>query len=134
MPFNADGSYTGTDAAIPHVQVATKSYTGHLRLGGQVTVPAGAVLQARTMGTTNALAQGAGPNGAAWIEHATAKPTDVLAEADVTAGVALMAQRKAAIEAYRTAEATKPQPPTLEQRVAAIEAKLAATPPAAAAH
>jgi len=125
MPFNADGSYTGTDVATPHVLVTTKAYRGQLRMGGAINVPAGQVLRAQVIGTTNALVEptAAGPGAAVWIEHATAKEADVLTTAEVQAGVAAMAKKKAAIAAYRAAEAKKPKPPTLEQRVAALEAK-----------
>ena len=131
MPFNADGSYTGTDAATPHALVAMEAYTGQLRSGHPTPVAAGQVLAVQAMGTTNALVQPPHPRGAAWIEHATAKPMDVLPEADVAAGIALMAQRKAAIEAYRKAEAAKPKPapvvPLTAQELAALRALIKPT-------
>ena len=133
MPFNADGSYTGTDAATPHALVATKAYTGQLRSGHPTPVAAGQVLAVQAMGTTNALAQPPHPHGAAWIEHATAKPMDVLTAAEVAVGVALMANRKAAIEAYRKAEAAKPKPapvvPLSAHELAALRALIAKPAP-----
>ena len=139
MPFNADGTYAGTDAATPPALVAEKAYTGQLRSGHPTPVAAGQVLAVQAMGTTNALAQPSHPAGAVWIEHATAKPMDVLPEAEVAGGIALMAQHKAAIEAYRNAEAAKPKPapvvPLSAAELAELRAMLAAkATPAAPAH
>jgi hypothetical protein len=135
--FDAQGNYSPPDAPARFVLVVTKTHVGFLGQARRpITVPAGTVLDVvTTLGYTN-IAAGQGPHylhpqaGATLIEHATAKPAghdfagDVLSAAEVTAGVALMAKRKAAIEAFRAAEAAKPQPPTLEQRVATLEAKV----------
>jgi hypothetical protein len=127
--FNADGSYSLPDQATPHALVVTETFTGRSQ-GGFPTppYPKGFVLAVQSLGATN-IAAGQGPQHpkAALIEHATAKVGDVLTDADVAAGVALAATRQAAVANYRAAEAAKPQPPagpTLEQRVAALEAKV----------
>lgn len=100
MPFNADGSYTGIDAATPHVLVVQKGYMGELKRGGQIQVPAGHVLRVQAMGATNALAAGAEPGEAVWIESTTAKIGDTLSAVEIATGIAAMAKKKAAIQAF----------------------------------
>ncbi len=129
--FDAQGNYSLPDVAVPHVLVATRAATARTRGGYTVPIAAGQVLDAQTMGTTNVpgASNRAPPDAAAaWIEHAIAKPMDVLPMDEVTAGVAAMEKKRTAIAAYRVAEAAKPQPLTIEQRVAALEAKAGIKP------
>lgn len=124
--FDANGNYSPPDEMTPHALVVTETFTGQLRGGFPISVPKGTVLAVHSLGATNAAA-GQGPRHpkAALIEHADAKVGDVLPDDEVTPAVAAMAAKKAAIEKFRAAEAAKPKPPpepTLEQRVAALEA------------
>ena len=133
MPFNADGSYTGTDAATPHVLVAKKAYTGQLRSGHPTPVAAGQVLAVQAMGTTNALAQPQHPH---WRGVDRARDREADGRADGGRGRCRRradGERKAAIEVYRKAEAAKPKPapvvPLTAHELAALRALIAKPAP-----
>ena len=129
--LNADGTYTydGKDARTPHALVATTAYLGQLQRGGRSMVLKGNVFSVEPLGITNVMAgQGARHPHGVLIEHPTAQPGDILPDHEVAAGITTAAAKQAAVAAYRAAEAAKPKPPpgpTLEERVAALEAKIA---------
>jgi hypothetical protein len=126
--FNADGSYSPPDTAAPLALVVTEAFTGQLRGGFPVNVAKGTVLAVQSLGHTN-VAAGQGPRHpkAVLIEHATAKVGDVLPMDEVTPAIAAAKAKQEAIAKYRAAEAAKPKPPpgpTIEERLAALEAKV----------
>jgi len=127
--FDVQGNYTPPDEVTTHALVVTEAFTGQLRGGFPINVPKGTVLAVQALGYTN-VAAGQGPRHpkAALIESATAKVGDVLADGEVVPAIAIAAARQAAVAKFRAAEAAKPKPPpgpTLEERVAALEAKAA---------
>jgi hypothetical protein len=127
----------GPDVATPHALVVTDTFTGRSQ-GGYPTppYPVGFVLAVASLGQTNVHA-GQGPRHpkATLIEHPTAKPGDVLSEADLTAGIATAKAKQALVPGQQKAREAQRQAavaaaakviPDLQAKVAELQSLVVA--------